>query len=59
MNTFKITGLGTPTISTDAVTKLYVDSIGSGISLATGKATFIALDGSQTNLITAPIPMNN
>jgi len=38
MNTlYKITNLAEPTVSTDAVTKNYVDSIGSGISLATAK----------------------
>ena len=44
----------------DCATKNYVDNqSASGITLVTAKQNFIALDGSQTNLITANIPMNN
>ena len=62
MNSQKITNLATPTLDTDAATKAYVDAssgAGSGITLDTAKQNFISLDGTQTNLITAPIPMNN
>ena len=42
---YKITNILDPTNLQDCATKNYVDNIGSGITLPTAKATFIALDG--------------
>ena len=60
MNSQKIINCLDPTLAQDVATKAYVDTqSGSGITLQTAKANFIALDGTQTALITAPIPMNS
>lgn len=51
-NNQKITGLGTPTASTDAVTKAYVDGLSSGLdykdSVRAATTTNITLSGAQT-----------
>jgi hypothetical protein len=41
----KITGLGTPTVSTDAATKAYVDAVTTALTTLTGRVT--ALEGKQ------------
>jgi len=53
LNGQKITSLGTPTVSTDAVTKGYVDALSSGISdfknsVAAATTANITLSGAQT-----------
>ena len=58
LNSQKITNLADPTLPQDAATKYYVDNIGSGISLATGKANFYTLDGTNTVLPSATLNMN-
>ena len=50
MGTCKITGLGTPSANTDAATKAYVDSVGSGLvdSVTAGNGT-ITIGGTAAN----------
>ena len=50
MGTNKITGLGTPTVSTDAVTKAYVDAIVVGGALTDGDYGDITVSGTGTAL---------
>ena len=47
MGTNKITGLGTPTANTDAATKAYVDSVGSGLVDSVTEGTGISVDNSD------------
>lgn len=62
MGGYKITGLGTPTVSTDAATKAYTDAAVSGVGYLaanqtwTGLNTFSRGTGGSTNAIAAFLP---
>ena len=60
MNNQNIINLLDPTTAQMAATKNYVDTqSGSGISLATGKANFYTLDGTNSVLPSASLNMNS